>query len=345
MNRVYQRFALAARVLLHGDLKSQPDQSHAKLTSEDIREVKQFFPMEKYFIFGHARSGTTLLARLVRVHPVVHCNWQAHFFTRPPFLSSLVSDPEVSEWLSRRSNRWNQGRDLSPLVMRAAADFILEREARNAGKTIVGDKSPNNLLNGQAVHNLAEIYPDAKLLFIVRDGRDAVLSHQVQKFIDLPDQLTPEESAIRGSVINSPHQFSSDKRSIFSKSGLSNAAQDWVDNVSETHQLGSEIFKENYLSLRFEDLVDDPKASLDQIWRFLGGDTDIPGLDEALINELSQNPDADWQREKHQQVASIIRKGLPGSWRDVYTIDDVRVFKEIAGDTLIEWGYEKDLNW
>lgn len=345
MNRVYQRLKLATRVLIYGDTRTRPALSHSKLTRKDIQEVKRFFPMEKFFIFGHARSGTTLLARLIRVHPDVHCNWQAHFFTRPPYLSSLVSDPEVREWLSRKSNRWNQGQDLSPMVMRAAADFILEREAGNAGKTIVGDKSPNNLLNGQAVHNLAEIYPDAKLLFIVRDGRDAVLSHQVQKFIDLPDQLNPEESAIRDSLVNSPQQFARDKRSVFSKSGLSKAAQDWVDNVSETNRLGSEIFKENYLSLRFEDLVENPNASLDRIWRFLGAETDLPGLDEALINQLSQNPDADWQREKQEQVANIISKGLPGSWRDIYSVDDVRIFKEIAGETLIEWGYEKDLNW
>jgi len=345
MDRVYQRFALAVRALRYGEVRSQAVPSSTQISEEEIQEVKRFFPLDKFFIFGHARSGTTLLGRLIRVHPEIHCNWQAHFFTRPPFLSSLVSNPEVSEWLSRKSNRWNRGHDLSPVVMRAASDFILEREAVRAGKTVVGDKSPNNLVNGEAVHMLAGIYPDAKLIFIVRDGRDAVLSHQIQKFIDLPDQLNAEDSAIRRSIINAPKQFLSEKRSIFSPAGLRKAAKDWVQNVSETNHLGEKIYAEGYLSLRFEDIVEDPDASLDRIWNFLRVDTALPGLKNALDQELSKNPDADWQLEKQQPVANVIRKGLPGSWRDIFTADDVRSFKAVAGETLIEWGYEKDMDW
>jgi len=106
------------------------------------------------------------------LHPEVHCNYQAHFFTRQPLLKSLVNTPEAEEWLTRKSNRWNQGGDLSPLVLRAAADFILEREAAKEGKMIVGDKSPSSTIHGQAVRDMHSIYPDAKLVYIVRDGRD-----------------------------------------------------------------------------------------------------------------------------------------------------------------------------
>ncbi len=87
-----KRLALAIRVLRTGQ-----DSSHARslipaITPQEVAEAKIFFPMDKFFIFGHARSGTTLLARLIRLHPEVHCNYQAHFFTRPPLLQSLVSD-------------------------------------------------------------------------------------------------------------------------------------------------------------------------------------------------------------------------------------------------------------
>ena len=345
MGRIFNRLSLAARVLRNGDPGLQPETHFEKLSPEDVLEITQFFPMDKFFIFGHARSGTTLLARLVRVHPNVHCNWQAHFFTRPPYLSSLVSDPAASEWLSRRSNRWNRGKDLSPWVLRAASDFILERDAVRIGKNIVGDKSPNNLVNGEAVTRMAAIYPDAKLIFIVRDGRDAVLSHQIQKFIDLPDQLNPHESAIRQAIIDDGQKFINDKRSIFSKSGLSRAAHDWVDNVNETEKVGTSTYSENYMHVRFEDLVAEPRTTLQQIWSFLGAGIDLPDLDQALDQELAENPDADWQREKQQTVADILRKGLPGSWRDIYTAEDARIFKDIAGDTLIKWGYETDLDW
>ena len=48
----------------------------------------------------------------------------------------------------------------------------MEREAAKEGKPIVGDKSPSSTIHGQAVRDLHSIYPDAKLIYIVRDGRD-----------------------------------------------------------------------------------------------------------------------------------------------------------------------------
>ncbi len=114
------RFRSAARILLKGEPKKRRKTVVPSITAEEVAEIREFFPREKFFIFGHARSGTTLLTRLVRLHPEVHCNYQAHFFTRKPLLKSLVDTPEAEEWLSRKSNRWNRGRDLSPLVLRAA---------------------------------------------------------------------------------------------------------------------------------------------------------------------------------------------------------------------------------
>ena len=157
------RIKSAARILLRGEEKTGARAEIPPLSAEQVVEIKEFFPMEKFFIYGHARSGTTLLARLIRLHPEVHCNWQAHFFTRKPLLKSLVDSAEMEEWLTRRSNRWNDGEDLSPLVMRAAADYIMESDAKRAGaeKHIVGDKSPNSLNDGESVRLLHAVYPDA----------------------------------------------------------------------------------------------------------------------------------------------------------------------------------------
>src|SRR5512147_1606159 len=144
------RFRTAARILLKGDPRKKKRNPIPDLTPEEVTEIKKFFPREKFFIFGHARSGTTLLMRLVRLHPEVHCDYQAHFFTRRPLLKSLVDAPEVEEWLRRKSNRWNHGQDLSTVVLRAAAEFILERDAARLGKRIVGDKSPSSVIHGQS---------------------------------------------------------------------------------------------------------------------------------------------------------------------------------------------------
>ncbi len=344
-----RRLKLAARVLLKGQISSPNRREVPPISADEVAQARAFFPLEKFFIFGHARSGTTLLTRLVRVHPQVHCNYQAHFFTRAPLLEALVADEEVGQWLSRRSNRWNRGRDLSPLVLRAVSDFILERDARLAGKgaagCVVGDKSPNSLLNGEAVRLLTKVYPDARLIFIVRDGRDAVVSHRFQAFIDRPQHLTPEEARIRQDFIRDPQPYLSGQRSLFSAKGLRQAAEGWVRNVVETDQTARQMLGERYYPLRYEDLLADPWREMCRLWAFLGVEVSVPGLEEALQSELKQNPDTDWQQEKASDIARVLTKGQRGTWRELFTPSDRQIFKAVAGHTLIAWKYEQDLNW
>lgn len=343
-NSLTTRLRTAAAVLLKG--QKQPAKKAARspfdipaISAEEVAEARLFFPMDKFFIYGHARSGTTLLTRLVRIHPQVYCSYQAHFFSRTPLLQALVTDAEVAEWLARRSNRWNRGRDLSPVVLRAAADFIMEREARKAGKSITGDKSPNSLLDGDAVRLLVQVYPDARLIFIVRDGRDAAISHRFQTFIDNPQSLNRTDLQIRQDFINNPEPFLAGQRSLFTEKGLRQFAEGWVKNIRETDQAGRELFPGAYHSLRYEDLLRDPQAEMGKVWSFLGADPAAPGLFEALDQELGKNPDADWQQEKAGDIAGALQKGKSGGWENIFTARDRQSFWEIAGETLTQWGY------
>src|SRR5688572_1843127 len=214
---IFSRAKSAARILLKGDSKKKKRDLIPNITTEEVAEIRHFFPREKFFIFGHARSGTTLLMRLARLHPEVHCNYQAHFFTRQPLLKSLVDTPEAEEWLRRKSNRWNQGRDLSPLVLRAAADFIMERDAAKEGKRIVGDKSPSSTIHGQAVRDLHTIYPDAKLIYIVRDGRDVLISERFRNLVEESKFLKAEDRRIDEELRKDQSQFTNGTRSIFTE--------------------------------------------------------------------------------------------------------------------------------
>lgn len=339
------RLKRAGRILLQGDHSPGKRGSIPAITPEEVQEARQFFPRDKFFIFGHARSGTTLLARLVRVHPEVHCNYQAHFFTRAPLLQSLVDRPEIESWLARRSNRWNHGRDLSPVMLRAAADFILEREALQAGKSIVGDKSPNSLLDGEAVELMHKVYPDARLIFIVRDGRDTAVSHRFQAFIDSPQHLNAEDLRLRKAFAVDPQAFKNGSRSVFTEKGIRAAAENWVHNLVETDRAGREWYPQGYLSLHYEALLRDPLAEMRRVWSFLGAIPDLPELEAAVNQEIATNPDADWQQEKATELASPLEKGTHGSWRELFTARDRAIFKQVAGQTLIDWGYEKDLAW
>lgn len=337
------RLSRALRLLATGKTEQSGLREIPQIHAEDLAEIKQFFPMPKFFIFGHARSGTTLLGRLVRVHPDVHCNWQAHFFTRPPLLSGMLAPQKFESWLARPSNRWNRGRDLSPVALRAISDYILERDAVREGKTIVGDKSPNVLLGGQAVRELQRIYPDAALINIVRDGRDTLISHRFQNFIDGAQFLSRADLKLRDEFAHNSEVFFTGKRSVFTPKVFRSMAKNWVENVTETDLLGHQLFGDRYFSLRYEDLLARPYDMLSKVWTFLGVNPDT--LEPRVNEEMARNPDADWQQQKSPDLAAALEKGKHGSWKQLFTQKDKQLFKDIAGSALVTWGYEQNQDW
>ena len=342
---MFSRIKSAARILLKGDSKKQKRNPIPAITPEEVVEIRQFFPREKFFIFGHARSGTTLLMRLVRLHPEVHCNYQAHFFTRRPLLKSLVDSPEGEEWLGRKSNRWNQARDLSPLVLRAAADFIMERDAAKVGKMIVGDKSPSSTIHGQAVRDMHAVYPDAKLVYIVRDGRDVLVSERFRNFVEESKFLTSEDKGIIEDLRKDHSPFANGTRSIFTEAFISRVTKGWVTNLQEMEDEGKRLFDKNYFALRYEDLLENPFEELTRLWKFLGVKKINESLAKQIKAEMESNPDEEWQAERNQGIASFLPKGHAGNWSRLFTAKDKSIFKEIAGDMLVKWKYENSSNW
>lgn len=338
------RLKSAARILLRGDPKKKKRNPIPAITPEEVAEIKQFFPREKFFILGHARSGTTLLMRLARLHPEVHCNYQAHFFTRQPLLKSLVNTPEAEEWLTRKSNRWNQGRDLSALVLRAAADFIMERDAARDGKRIVGDKSPSSTIHGQAVRDMHSIYPDAKLVYIVRDGRDVLISERFRNLVEESRFLKVEDKRIIEELSKDQTQFTNGTRSIFTESVIQRMAAGWVKNLQETEDEGRRLFGDNYYGMRYEDLLAHPFDEMQKLWEFLGVHT-AQLLENTIVEEMSSNPDEEWQAKRNEGIASFLPKGQAGNWQRLFTEKDKAVFKEVAGEMLVKWKYENNLNW
>jgi LPS sulfotransferase NodH len=336
---MFSRFRSAARILIKGDAKKKKRNPIPAITPEEVAEVRQFFPREKFFIFGHARSGTTLLMRLVRLHPEVYCDYQAHFFTRRPLLKSLVDSQEIEEWLTRKSNRWNQGRDLSPLVLRAAADFIMESGAVKEGKRIVGDKSPSSTIHGQSVRDMVAIYPDAKLVYIVRDGRDVLISERFRNFVEESKFLKVEDKRIVEELRRNPDQFTNGTRSIFTDAFIRRVARGWVANLKEIEGEGQRLFGKNYFALRYEDLLDDPFLEMTRLWKFLGVKKIDQALAEKIKEEMASNPDEEWQAQRDGDIASFLPKGQAGNWQKLFTAQDKSIFNEIAGETLLRWNY------
>lgn len=339
------RIKSAARILLKGKSQKKNRNPIPLITKEEIAEIKQFFPREKFFILGHARSGTTLLMRLLRLHSEVHCNYQAHFFTRRPLLKSLVDSSEIEEWLTRKSNRWNQNKDLSALVLRATADFILERGAIKENKNIVGDKSPSSNIHAQAVRDMHTIYPDAKLIYIIRDGRDVLISERFRNFVEESKFLTQEDQRIISNLKTDSATFESGSKSIFTEAFIRNIAKRWADDVNEIDSEAKKLYKKNYLAIRYEDLLASPFDEMSKLWKFLGTKKIDKSLAKKINAEMKSNPDGQWQSERNEGIASFLPKGQAGNWNHLFTEKDKSLFKKIAGDVLVKWKYEESVDW
>jgi hypothetical protein len=342
---MFSRLKTAARILIKGEPRKKDRGPIPAITPDEVAEIRQFFPRDKFFILGHARSGTTLLMRLARLHPEIHCNYQAHFFTRKPLLKSLVDSAEIEEWLTRKSNRWNHGRDLSPLVLRAAADFIMERDAAREGKRIVGDKSPSSVIHGQVVRDMHSLYPDAKIVNIVRDGRDVLISERFRNFVEESKFLTAEDKRIISDLQVDSVPFTDGRRSIFTETFIRNIASRWVKDLTESDAEARRLYGANYHALRYEDLLETSFVEMKKLWKFLGGTKVNKTLEKQIQIEMSSNPDEEWQAKRNEGIASFLPKGQAGNWSRLFTAQDKSVFKEVAGEMLVKWGYEKDLSW
>jgi hypothetical protein len=68
-------------------------------------------------------------------------------------------------------------------------------------------------------------------------------------------------------------------------------------------------------------------------------------LQQVVAAEMASNPDEEWQSRRNEDIASFLTKGRTGNWRTLFTSPDKALFKQIAGEALIRWGYEKDNDW
>ena len=92
------------------------------------------------------------------------------------------------------------------------------------------------------------------------------------------------------------------------------------------------------MSIRFEDLINRREATLnamlDEVER-TGYSIPTPreGALEILVEAIQP-------KKSH-----TFRSGTTGGWRDYFTDEHKKLFKDVAGDLLVRLGYEKDNDW
>ena len=115
----------------------------------------------------------------------------------------------------------------------------------------------------------------------------------------------------------------------------------------------------NVVTVRFEDLHAGEVSALEKLMKQLGLDSNpFIKLDKEHYENAAYLGTFEYQtggkRKRGEDYKEVIesttaplsaRKGVVGDWRSSFTPKAVIRFKELAGDALVQLGYEKDLNW
>jgi hypothetical protein len=304
-----------------------------------------------FFVVGYQKSGTTWLMRILDSHPEILCKGEGRFFgagwrqesikridaRRPPssLYNALLDAEYLRHWIER--SVWSRHGDADEHltnITRMTIDYFLIGELSNTGKRMVGDKSP--LLTAGIIEEISGIYPEARVIHIIRDGRDAAVSavHHSRNF-----GKARKENA--GAPVNS-HRRSGE--SMFAGGSLEKMAAEWGERVGGTVGDGPALLGSNYIEVRYEDLLERPEDEVRRLLEFLGVEASEEivkrCVDSASFEKLSRG------RERGQEdPSSFFRKGVAGDWKNVFTEEDRKVFKEEAGNLLIRLGYERDGAW
>jgi hypothetical protein len=310
-----------------------------------------------FFIVGEMRSGTSWLRRTLSAHPEIVCGHEGTFFGRDysreeipvypgpvsSFTRALTVSEELRVWHELPWNRWKGGyeEDLRNLT-RLSVDYFLSKEVIRTGKRIVGDKSPQHT---ECLDEIYEVYPDARIVHIVRDGRDVAVSamhHWWRLAKDQPEgvfALTPEELEIRDAYLRDREGFLDSGRSIFTEERLGQLARRWSYRVGKARQDGTAMGGERYLEIRYEDLLRDTPETLRRVLALLSARRGKGVIDHCIRATSFERVSK--RRRGEEDPGSFFRKGIAGDWRGVFTERDREIYEELAGERLIEMGYEK----
>lgn len=194
-------------------------------------------------------------------------------------------------------------------LMASVLNEIMSTAARSQLKCRWADKTPENIV---AVPFLYHLFPDAKFVHILRDGRDVALSTQAKPW----KKISFQSKRVRNTYGNSLKRWAS-----------------WI----EQFHVDSERLGIAYLSTRYEDLVSSPKEEMQKILDFLEVE-----WSEQVLNLYKTNHDTVDRGEgvkSFYQRQSIDTRSLY-RWKSELNWFQRHLTKAIAEETLLKLGYE-----
>lgn len=274
-----------------------------------------------FFIIGRPRSGTTLLQSLFDAHPDVVIPPESlvimRLFNKYGHHKKLkLPDPEIFVKELQTINKFEAWPiDTNKLISDMKnfnGDFhSLIKTVYSCYKTpflkepvkIFGDKNPHHSLN---LKKIFKIFPEAKIIYIIRDYRDHILS--VKRV-----RLLFESTTI------SAYRW---KRSLISISKL------------------KKKFADSFFTLRYEDFVENPNTEMQKMCEFLHIDFrpavfDFYKKDFVLPSKLS----LETFNLFHSALLKPINNSAVGKWREFLPLKDVQIADYICGSKGTEYGY------
>jgi hypothetical protein len=287
------------------------------------------------FVVGLGRSGTTLLRLMLDAHPQLTIPPETHFLSPLIQASGTLrfdADRAARLIVEGRHRRWDDfGLDPAELEARLqaiepfntsdAVRAFYRLYASKQGKPRWGDKTPDYV---RKMRKIQLVLPEARFVHLIRDGRDAGLSHNAR-------------------IV---------KRGVREPLPAADLARRWVVRISKARETAAGL--NGYLELRYEDLVTDPEPALRKACELIELDYDPAMLEyhrraeERLQEMAGELPAVAGRpaREAGERLAAHTMATKPPSreriavWKQEMSETDALEFEATAGDLLAELGYE-----
>lgn len=154
--------------------------------------------------------------------------------------------------------------------------------------------------------------------------------------------MRPEEVKLRDAYEENPKDAL--EQGIFFEEELRSRAALWREVVGGARQDGPWLLGDNYVEVRYEGLLKDAPGEMGRLLRFLGARSGDPVVEQCVRKASFENMSKGRSRGE-EDPNSLLRKGVSGDWKNVFIDGDKEIFKEEAGDLLVELGYEDSDDW
>ena len=259
------------------------------------------------FIVGAARSGTTWVHNIFKNHPLVASIYESWLFTPDHGLQPLFNEAHNPDGRSGLGNVMVREQRLA--LVRDLAINIMSNVIEPHHQFLV-EKSPSHVF---AVPFIREVFPDSRFIHVIRDGRDVNVSVQAAVNSWMPYWKNSFGASIRVS------------------------ASAWKSAVNQ-FRLQTPSLGQDFIEVRYEEIHAEPVKLYKRMFDFC----EIP-YDDRILADIFQATDFELNYRGGED--KFRRGGRIGDWRTRFSSLDALIFKRVAGDLLIELGYENDYKW